>query len=126
QDLRLNPDTGAVAAVHGTLAFAAGDPNATQNPNVVASAYANNLAGVTTTTLYNIDSNLDALLIQNPPNNGTLTTVGSLGVEATEFAGFEIVGCDAIGFAALTLSGESASKFFRIDLTTGRAVLVGV
>ena len=126
QDLRLNPDTGAVVSIDGTLAFATGDANANQNPNVVASAYANNLAGVTTTTLYNIDSNLDALLIQNPPNNGTLTTVGSLGVDATEFAGFDIVGCDAIGFAALTLSGESASKLFRIDLTTGRAVLVGV
>ena len=125
QDLRINPDTGVVAAVDGTLAFAAGDLNANQNPRVVGSAYANNLAGVTATTLYDIDSDRDALLIQNPPNNGTLTTVGSLGVDATGFTGFDIKGCDAAGYAALLLSGESVSKFFRIDLATGRAVLVG-
>ena len=126
QDLRLVPDTGVVAAVDGTLAFASGDANAGRDPNVVASAYANNVAGVTTTTLYDIDSNLDILAIQNPPNNGTLTTVGSLGVDAAEPASFDIFGCDAAGFASLTLTGEPVSKFFRIDLATGRAVLVGV
>ncbi|MEW6129982.1 MAG: DUF4394 domain-containing protein [Acidobacteriota bacterium] len=125
QNLRLQPDTGDVAAVDGTLAFASTDVNAARNPNIVASAYANNFAGTTTTTLYNIDSELDALLIQNPPNNGTLNTVGSLGLDTTNLAGFDIFGCDNAGFAALTLQGEAVSKFYRINLVNGSAMLIG-
>ncbi|HKQ93167.1 MAG TPA: DUF4394 domain-containing protein, partial [Blastocatellia bacterium] len=60
QTLRLNPNNGALAAVDGTLAFAAGDPNAGRDPNIVGSAYTGNFAGSTLTTLYSIDSNLNA------------------------------------------------------------------
>ena len=75
QNLRLNPDTGTVTV----------DVNLNPgNPNVVGSAYTNNFAGATTTTLYDIDSNLDILAIQNPPNNGTLNTVGSLGLKTSD------------------------------------------
>ena len=48
------------------LAYAAGDPNAGANPNVVGSAYTNNFAGATTTTLYGIDSDLDILVDPEP------------------------------------------------------------
>jgi hypothetical protein len=125
QNLRLQPDTGDVAAVDGTLAFTANDVNAARNPNVVGSAYTNSFAGTTTTTLYNIDSNLDALLIQNPPNDGILNTVGSLGVDTTNLVGFDIFGCDNAGFAAFTLQGETVSKFYRINLASGAAMLIG-
>jgi hypothetical protein len=125
QDLRLHPDTGAVAATDGTLTYVAGDPNAGKNPNVVGSAYTNNFAGTSATTLYNIDSSLDILAIQNPPNNGTLNTVGPLGVDTTDVVGFDIVGCDTSGYAVLNLAGETTSKLFRIDLGTGKATLVG-
>jgi hypothetical protein len=124
QDLRLNPDTGEVVAVDGTLAFVAGDPNSGADPNIVASAYTNNFAGTTATTLYGIDSNLDILVIQNPPNNGTLNTVGSLGVNTTDVVGFDIVACDNSGYAVLNLAGETTSKLFRIDLATGTATLL--
>src|SRR5215475_9268057 len=83
QDLRLNPNDGTVTAMDGTLAFAAGDANAGQNPSVVGSAYTNSFLGSTTTTLYGIDSNLDILVTQGSvggtptsPNTGTLFTVG--------------------------------------------------
>jgi hypothetical protein len=125
QNLRLQPDTGDVAAVDGTLAFAATDVNATRNPNVVGSAYSNSFAGTTTTTLYNIDSELDALLIQNPPNDGLLNTVGNLGLDTTNLVGFDIFGCDNAGFAAFTLQGEAVSKFYRINLANGSAMLIG-
>src|SRR5215475_7131038 len=59
QNLRLNPNNGAIVGMDGTLAFAAGDPNAGQDPNIVGSAYTNNFAGSTSTTLYGIDSKLD-------------------------------------------------------------------
>ena len=74
QNLRLDPDTGAVAAADGPL-----NPGP---PRVVGSAYTNNFAGATATTLYAIDSTTDQLLIQNPPNAGTLVPVGPLGVDA--------------------------------------------
>jgi hypothetical protein len=121
QNLRLNPDSGDVAATDGAIAYATGSAS----PNLVGSAYTNNFAGATTTTLYGIDSTADALVIQNPPNNGTLNTVGSLGVDTTDIVGFDIFGCDNVGYAALTLSGTTSSNLYRINLSTGAATLIG-
>ena len=52
------------------------------SPNVTASAYTNNFAGATTTTLYGIDTNLDILVTQGN-NTGTLGTIGPLGVNVS-------------------------------------------
>ena len=127
QNLRLHPDTGAVVFTDGTLAYAAADPGFGINPNVVASAYTNNVRGAATTTLYGIDSNRDALVIQNPPNNGVLNTVGFLGLNAGDVTGFDIAGSNGVAWAAITSpgGGVSASNLFRIDLTTGAATFVG-
>lgn len=122
QNLRVNVETGA-ATVDGAIAYAAGDVNAGQNPNVVGSAYTNSFAGATTTTLYDIDSARDALVIQNPPNNGTLNTVGALGVDTTDAVGFDIAPNGNTAFAALTVGG--VSQLYTVNLTTGAATLVG-
>ena len=118
QNLRINVDTGAVT-VDGTLAYANGDPNFGVDPNVTAAAYINSVAGATSTALYNIDYDLDVLVLQNPPNNGgTLTTVGSLGVNFASVGWFDIF-TDANGVNyAYALSG---SKLYSIDLNTGAA-----
>ncbi|MBC7912409.1 MAG: DUF4394 domain-containing protein [Pyrinomonadaceae bacterium] len=123
QNLRVNPADG-VALVDGTLAYAAGDTNVGQNPNVAGAGYANNFTGTASTTLYDIDTNLDILVTQNPPNNGTLNTVGTLGVDTTNLVGFDI-GSANNAFAALTLATDPVSKLYTINLTTGRATLVG-
>lgn len=107
QNLRLNPNDGTLTATDGVLAYAGLDPNSSINPNVVGSAYTNNFAGATTTTLYGIDSNLDILVIQNPPNAGTLNTVGPLGFNVTDRVGFDIVGTNT-AFAALQVGGQFA------------------
>ena len=99
QNLRLNPDTGAVAAVDTAL-----NPGA---PHVVGSAYTNNFAGATTTTLYAIDATTDQLFIQNPPNDGTLVPVGPLGVDTTDAVGFDISANDGVAFATLTVGGTT-------------------
>jgi hypothetical protein len=118
----------------GTLAFAAGDPNAGQNPNIVGSAYTNNFAGSTATTLYGIDSNLNALVTQGTavgvtpvvsPNTGQLFTVGSLGVTTTSMVGFDIAPVTNAAFASLTPPGSMTSNLYTINLTTGAATLVG-
>ena len=131
QNLRLNPN-GTLTGTDASLAYdnttADGDPidaNAGANPNVVGSAYTNNFAGAMATTLYGIDSGLDILVIQNPPNNGTLNSVGALGVDANDFVGFDISGGTGMAYAALGLAGVGVSQFYTINLSTGAATLVG-
>lgn len=124
QNLRLNPITGGLAATDTNLAYAAADANAAANPNVVGSAYTNSFLGATTTTLFDIDSTLDILTTQNPPNNGTLNTVGSLGFNTSDQVGFDIFFFGNQAFASLTTPG-AGSSLFNINLTTGAASAIG-
>lgn len=123
QNLRLNPNDGSLAATDATLAYASGDPNNAANPNIVGSAYTNSVANATTTTLYGIDSNLDVLVTQNPPNAGTLNTVGALGVNASDVLGFDIEDTTNTAFASLVVGG--VPRLYTINLGTGTATLVG-
>ncbi len=116
QNLRLNPDTGAVVAVDTAL-----NPGA---PHVVASAYTNNFAGATTTTLYAIDSTTDQLLIQNPPNAGLLSMGLPLGADVSDAVGFDISANDNRALAVATIGGTTG--LISINLTTGAAAPVGV
>lgn len=125
QNLRLNPNTGGVAAVDTALAYAAADPNFGVNPNVSHAAYANNVPNAVSTTLYTIDAGLDVLAIQSPPNAGTLNTVGSLGINVTELGGFDISGVTGIAYAALQPNNSAETFFYTIDLSSGSASLVG-
>jgi len=116
QNLRLNPNDGSLTATDGTL-----NPG---TPQVTAAAYTNSFAGTTATTLYDIDSGSDTLFIQNPPNAGTLVPVGALGVNVTAANGFDIAPGSNTALAALQIDGETTSKLFSIDLSTGAASLI--
>jgi hypothetical protein len=118
QNLRLNPDDATVTGVDTNLAYAPGDPGAGTNPNVGGSGYTNSFAGATSTTLFDIDNARHALVIQNPPNDGTLTTVGALGTNNNAVA-FDI-GEGNVGYAVLN-GEQNRQNLFRIDLSTGRA-----
>ncbi|HEX2521237.1 MAG TPA: DUF4394 domain-containing protein, partial [Terriglobia bacterium] len=113
------------------LSFVQGDSNFGQDPNVVAVAYTNNFAGTTSTTLYGIDSSRNALVRQGgingspSPNLGTLSTVGSLGVDTSDLVGFDISSGGATAFASLTVAGEAASKLYSINLASGSATSLG-
>ena len=124
QNLRINPNDGTLTATDTALAYAAGDPNAATTPRVVGSAYTNNFAGAPVTTLYGIDSNLDILATQNPPNAGVLNTVGALGFNTSDLVGFDISG-SGTAYALLTAPAGSLSQLFTINLSTGSATLVG-
>ena len=116
QNLLIDPATGALAGTDPNLAFAPGDPNFGQNPNVVGSAYANR-GGV----LFGIDSALDVLVGQNE-TTGQLTTVGPLGVNPDALIGFDISPADTAFFVA----GFPFGSFFHsIDLNTGAATSLG-
>jgi len=96
--------------------------------SVTAVAYTNSFTPPSTTTLYDIDTMNDVLLIQNPQNAGSLTPVGPLGVDAGAVNGFEIVGPAAgpntVAFAALSVA-NGPSALYNINVSTGRATLVG-
>lgn len=118
QNLRLNPDNGTVAGVDTNLAYAPGDPGAGTNPDIAASGYTNSFAGATSTTLFDIDNARHALVIQNPPNDGTLTTVGALGTDDNAVA-FDI-GDGNIGYAVVN-GEQNRQNLYRVDLSNGHA-----
>jgi uncharacterized protein (TIGR03437 family) len=132
QNLRLNPNDGTVAGTDTNLAFDSADMNSSANPNVVASAYTNNFSGASTTTLFGIDSNLNALVRQGSaggaptsPNAGVLFTIGALGVDTTDQVGFDIAAPGDVALASLTVMGGMNSSLYSINLTSGTATLIG-
>ena len=122
QDLRINVQTGLVTT-DGGLAYAAGDANTGAIPDIVAAAYTNAFGGAKSTTLYDIDMTLGILVTQNPPNSGTLNTVGPLGVIPTAISGFDILPGTNTALATLTVGGTT--ELYSIDLMTGTATAVG-
>ncbi|MFD4636145.1 DUF4394 domain-containing protein [Lentzea sp. NPDC058436] len=139
QNLRLVPDTGALAATDGALAYAPGDRAAGSTPKVSAAGYTNSVAGATSTTLYDLDSTKDALVTQGTaagvtpvvsPNTGQLFTVGKLGVEVDRTNGFDIATVDgrhhALAAVRPALSLLGGSLLVKINLETGRATVVGL
>jgi hypothetical protein len=104
----------------GALSYAAGDAGAGSNPSVGAVAYTNSFQGATSTTLFGIDSARDALVRIDPPNAGTLNTIGALGINIDEPAGFDI-GPNNVAYGAFKTAGQNTTGLFRVDLANGRA-----
>ena len=115
QNLRLHPETGAVAATDGAI-------NGAANASVTAAAYTQNKAGATATVLFVIDVTNDKLYKQDPPNNGTLVEVGALGFDIEQAGGFDISPDGTAALAALTVAGKTG--LYSIDVTTGKATKV--
>lgn len=126
QNLRLDPITGKVVpgGVDGTLAFMTGDVNAGQSPNIVGTAYTNNVTPAPATTmLYAIDSTRNLLTRVPVPNDGMVATVGPLGIDIDEAGGFDIAK-NGTPYAVLRVGAETG--LYTIDLTTGAATKLGV
>lgn len=116
QNLRLHPETGAVAAIDGNI-------NGVSNAVVTGVAYTNSKAGAATTTLFDIDITTKKLYKQDPPNNGTLVEVGNLGLEIGNSASFDISPDNSKVLAAG--NSGSTSSLYTINLETGKATLSG-
>lgn len=86
---RVNVDDGMVT-VDGSLNFEAGDMHEGESPAVVAAAYTNSLGTPEETKMFDIDATIVALLQQVAPNDGTLKTIGELGVEGGSTYAFDI------------------------------------
>lgn len=126
QNLRLHPDTGALAATDPALNGAGG------NTRVAGAAYTYNKNNDKLTTNYAIDLAAGTLLAQGSiegvqpvvsPNTGTLAVVGALGTGALDDASFDIADIGNTALAALRKDGRT--RLHLVDLATGRATLLG-
>ena len=129
RNFRLDPVTGQLVdgnlAVTGTqgdrnLSYEANDPNNSAKPRVTASAYINSRAGATSTELFGIDSARDVLVLQDPPNDGVLNTVGKLRVNAGGAVGFDVAK-NGRAYASFAKGGKGATGLYRVNLSNGRA-----
>lgn len=119
QNLRLNPETGTVAATDGAINI-----GGTANANISSAAYTENKAGASATVLFDIDVNNDILYKQDPPNAGGLVAVGNLGIDLSGTGEFDIAASDNIALAVY--NSGAAPSVFTIDLATGKAENVGM
>ncbi len=125
QNIRVHPDTGALAAIDTPLTFAGGDLHAGANPNCGrlclhqqfcrrdldhAVRHRQQLSTFSSCTVH--------------PNGGTLNTVGNLGVDASAVLGFDIEAP-----IEHRVRGDdrrlASSGLYMINLATGAATLVG-
>jgi len=111
QNLRINVDNGATTT-----------DSPVNSTGVTAAAYSNSYAGATATVLYDINTTGGNLVTQNPPNDGILVNVGSLGANAVGDVAMDIAGgANGLALAALRSSINGASLLYRVDLATGAA-----
>jgi len=106
-------------------------PTAGTTTGVTGAAYTNNdTDAATATTLFVLSTTTDTVSVQSPANGGTLATTGSLGVDASGPAGFDIASTlvagrtvAVAGYASLSVGGRRA--LYSVSLLTGQATRVG-
>jgi hypothetical protein len=131
QNLAHNVNEGGVTVANGTLTYTAPPAAAVTALGLTAAAYTNNDLGPNTaTTLVDLDTTLDQVVIQSPPGNGVLVATGKLGVDAAAAAGFDIYsllsqGVTVGNFPFATLSVNGRYRFYSVNLTTGQAFSLG-
>jgi hypothetical protein len=128
-DLSGAPSLRVVSNASENLRIAVSGPNAgkviTDNTvrggtlQIVASAYTNNDTNPATgTALYGIDAGSDNLYQQGLPTSGIQTLIGSLGVNTSAVAGFDIA-ASGNAYAALTDGDTGITGLYGISLTPG-------
>ncbi len=129
QNLRINQTANPlVTLVDAPLAYAVGDVNAGQNPTIAGTAYTLSVRPAPTSTeLFVIDAGLDVLGRLNNPNDGQITTVGSLGFDTSADVGFDIAGDTDFAYASLTPAGAATgpSRLYTVNLRNGQVTAVG-
>jgi Domain of unknown function (DUF4394) len=106
-------------------------PSTTPVMGVAGAAYTNNdLDPNTVTTLFDLDTAADQIVVQSPANGGQLAPTGKLLVDAGPVAGFDIYSRTAfgttqgnVGFATVSVLGRSS--LYQVSLLTGRLTRIG-
>jgi hypothetical protein len=132
QNLRLHPDTGALAATDPALAYAPGDARHGQAPRLAAATYTYNKQNDKLTTNYAIDRAAGTLVAQGSiegvqpvvsPNTGLLRSVGPLGTGPVDAAALDIADTDNTALVALRQGGRTSLHL--VNLATGAATRIG-
>ncbi|MEJ5895401.1 DUF4394 domain-containing protein [Aquabacterium sp. G14] len=128
QNLRHNVNANGVTLADGTLNYTAGTPA----QGIVAAAYTNNdlspaTPPTTGTTLFVLDATQDQVVLQSPPNAGSLMATGKLTVDASSTTGFDIYsvlrdGITVSNRALATMHAADGSvALYSVDVLTGKA-----
>lgn len=132
QNLAHNVNDGGVTVANGTLTYTPPPATAVPALGVTAAAYTNNDLNQpsTGTTLFDLDTTMDQVVLQSPPGNGILVATGKLGVDAAAVAGFDIYsllvnGVTVSNLPFATLSVNGTYRFYTVNLTTGQAFPLG-
>jgi hypothetical protein len=127
QNLRHNVNAGGTTTADALLNYAAVTAS-----GITGAAYTNNDRDADTgTTLFDVDSSLDQVVLQSPPNNGTLVATGKLTVDTDTAVGFDVytrLDDDqqaAHNRAYASLSSGGTTQFYRVSLLTGAATSLG-
>jgi hypothetical protein len=130
QNLAHNVNEGGITAVNTALNYPA-PVNINPATGVTGAAYTNNdLSDGTGTTLFDIDTVRNQVVIQSPPGQGALVAVGTLTVDPDTAVGFDIYTDlrDGVAFtnrAFASLVVGSVTGFYRVNVLTGQAILIG-
>lgn len=123
QDLRVNVDTGQ-AAVDGRIAYLAGDANAGKKPTILAGAYINSVPGAKQTQLFEFDSAQGTYVIQDPPNDGTLSTIAAANLPAGTSVDAVDIHTDK-GMQNYTGFAIAAGRLWEFSVTNGKLREIG-
>ena len=127
QNLAHNVNTGGTTAENTVLNFTPGVPAT----GLSGAAYTNNdLDANTATSLFDIDTSLDQIVLQSPPGTGVLAANGKLSVDAGAEVGLDIYsllfrGRTRTNFGFAVASSGNASRFYSVNLLTGRLTFMG-
>jgi len=136
QNFRINPNNGAL--VDGDTASAGTQMDGPINGPAMSlneTAYTNSSQSVTVTTQYGVDSTIDAVCIQNPPNTGTQTMCQPLSVPVESVQGFDISPAVTVatsntpatgsGVAIVRASGRTQDEIVMVNLANGTVTTAG-
>ena len=77
------------------------------------------------TTLFALDALDDALYVQNPPNNGTLTMPTPVDINVRGDSGFDIAGTNNVGYVATASDRRPGAELYRVNIQTGATMKLG-
>ena len=131
KNYRFNQLTGLLAATDSSLRFNDGDVHFATDPDVSTAAYTNSFVSPTNTMMFTHDDSLNVLLLQNPPNNGILNTIGATGLMVNPMdksSDLDIFYDHAnqmnMAYLAANVSGNF-DQLYSINLGTGNATALG-
>jgi hypothetical protein len=132
QNLRLDPDAGAVVDSDPATPGVQPDTTLQDDLSIVGCAYSNNFPGAATTTLYGIDAATDSLVRIGgqdgvpPPESGSVTSIGlGLGVPFV-FGGLDITTNGQQAYAVLGSLTGVTTHLYTVDLTLGNTTDLGM